>query len=106
MKTIVQGNLEYCPICYRKIAPGYGVWHHIFNGTANRTKSEEDGMKIYIHQYPCHEQIHAMQGLDLDMKMKGQKIWCEYYSKSENQFVERYGKNYREAFYYWQKHHD
>lgn len=62
-------------------------------------------MLIYIHP-KCHEEIHANQGLDLQTKMRAQKIWCEYYDKSENEFIERYGKNYREAFYYWQKHHD
>ena len=105
MKTIVQGNIEYCPICFRKIEPNCGQWHHIFNGTANRKKSEEDGMKVYVHP-SCHEDIHRMQGLDLELKMKGQKIWCEYYEKGENDFIQRYGKNYREAFYDWQMHHD
>ena len=105
MKTIVQGNIEYCPVCFRKINANCGQWHHIFNGTANRQKSEEDGMKIYVHP-GCHQEIHAKQGLDLDFKRKGQKIWCEYYDKTENEFMERYGKNYREAFYYWQQHHD
>ena len=105
MNTILQGNTEICPICFNKVNPGCGQWHHVFNGTANRTKSEEDGMKIYVHP-KCHEEIHANQGLDLQTKMRAQKIWCEYYDKSENEFIERYGKNYREAFYYWQKHHD
>ena len=105
MDTIMQGKMDVCPICYRKIEEGCGVWHHVFNGTANRKKAEEDRMKIYIHPMPCHEEIHKMQGLDLQMKMKAQKIWCEYYDKSENDFIERYGKNYREAFYEWQKNH-
>lgn len=104
MDTIMQGKMDVCPICYRKIEEGRGHWHHIFNGTANRKKSEEDGMKIYIHP-ECHNDIHSMQGLDLQMKMKAQKIWCEHYDKTENQFIERYGKNYREAFYEWQRNH-
>ena len=105
MKTIVQGNIEYCTICFRKIEANCGQWHHIYNGTANRKKSEEDGMKVYVHP-SCHDSIHVKQGLDLELKMKGQKIWCEYYEKGENDFIARYGKNYREAFYDWQKHHD
>ena len=104
MDTIMQGNTEYCPVCFRKILPGEGQWHHVFNGTANRKKAEEDGMKIYVH-WKCHEELHQMQGLDLQTKMKAQKIWCEYYDKTENEFMERYGKNYREAFYEWQRNH-
>lgn len=103
MKSIVQGNTEYCPVCFKKIEAG--EWHHIYNGTANRKKSEEDGMKIYVH-HNCHMEIHAKQLLDLDFKARCQKIWCEYYDKSENDFIERYGKSYIEVFKYAQLHHD
>ena len=105
MKSIFQESTDYCPVCFQKITEGTGQWHHIFNGTANRKKSEEDGLKIYVHPQ-CHAEIHEKQGLDLDFKRRGQKVWCEHYDKPESEFIKRYGKNYREAFYEWQKHHD
>ena len=91
MNTIIQGNTEYCPICFKKIIGG-GHWHHIYPG-ANRKKSEEDGMKIYVHP-ECHMFIHNSPLLLLDLQAKYQKVWCEHYDKSVNDFIKRYGKNY------------
>lgn len=105
MKTIFQGKTDICPVCFNKIAEGEGQWHHIFNGTANRKKCDEDQLLLHVHA-KCHEEIHNKQGLDLDFKRRAMKVWCEYYDKPESEFIKRYGKNYREAFYYWQEHHD
>ena len=98
MDSIVQGKLDVCPVCFRNINERCGEWHHIYNGTANRKKSEEDGMKIYVH-HECHMEIHAKQLLDLDFKARYQPVWCEYHGKTVGDFIKRYGKNYIEAFH-------
>ena len=97
MKSIIQDNKEICYICGR-----YGAKHehHVFNGTANRKKSEEDGMKVYLHPC-CHDWIHRHELSDLNLKAKCQKIWQEHYKKSTNDFIDRYGISYIDKFEEW-----
>lgn len=102
MKSIVQTNKEYCYLCNKN---GSLVEHHIFNGTANRKKSEEDGMKVYLHPV-CHRWIHEHEISDLNLKAKGQKIWQEYYVKTKREFIGRYGKSYIDKFEEWRKKND
>ena len=94
MKSIIQENKDYCYLCGR-----YGNLqeHHVFNGTANRKKSEEDGMKVYVH-FRCHEFIHSHQLTDLNLKAHCQQVWQDHYKKSNKDFIKRYGKDYIEIF--------
>ena len=78
--------------------------HHVFYGTANRRKSEEDLMWVYL----CPEEhntssigVHFNKELDLKLKKIAEKVWiANYTSKDENiedridKFIKRYGKNY------------
>jgi len=78
--------------------------HHVFYGTANRKKSDEDGMVIYL--CPAHHNlssagIHFNKNLDNKVKQQAEKIWIQNYtaessSKEERikAFIERYGRNY------------
>lgn len=75
------------------------------NGTANRKKSEEDGLKVYVHKV-CHDYIHEHELTDLNLKARCQKIWQEYYGKSESDFIKRYGKSYIAKFEEWRKRND
>lgn len=97
MKSIIQGDKEICYLCGK-----YGAKHehHIFNGTANRKKSEEDGMKVYLHPV-CHDWIHCHELSDLNLKAKAQKIWQDHYKKSKQEFIDRYGKSYIDKFDDW-----
>lgn len=92
METILQDDLKICPVCQKQIS-GVGEWHHIYNGTANRKKSEEDGMKIYIHK-GCHRFLTDHKRTEMNLKARYQPRWCEYYGKTTEDFIKRYGQDY------------
>lgn len=94
MKSVIQESLDTCPYCFNRIQEGCGVWHHIYNGTSNRAKSEADGMKIYIHPIPCHQEIHSSAIKLMGLKAYYQPKWMEIYGKTEEEFIERYGQNF------------
>lgn len=71
--------------------------HHIIFGK-NRKIADEDGLTVYLC-YEHHEGtygVHGLHGHELDLKLKviAEKRWCEFYNKSIDQFIKRYGKNY------------
>ena len=71
--------------------------HHIMFGK-NRKISDEDGLTVYLC-YDHHEGtygVHGKEGHELDLKLKqiAEKRWCEFYKKTPEQFIKRYGKNY------------
>ena len=71
--------------------------HEIFYGTANRQKSIEDGLVIFLRPEDHNMSdngIHANIDFDLYAKRKAQKRWMEFYGKTTEQFIKRYGKNY------------
>lgn len=90
--SIIQTKRTTCYVCKRYIRTQE---HHIFNGFANRKKSEKDGMKLNVC-FQCHERIHQDQELDLKLKRLGEIYWLEYYKKEIPDFIKRYGKNYLE----------
>ena len=91
MKSIIQGNTEYCPICFKKIEQGH--WHHIYSG-ANRKRSEDEGMKIYVHP-ECHEYIHNSPLYMLTLQAEYQDKWCQVNGKTTEDFMKIFGKNYK-----------
>ena len=91
MESIIQENKEICYICGKYIS-NHPDPHHIFNGP-NRDKSNEDGMVIYVHR-TCHAWLHNHPISNWNMKARCQKIWQEYYKKSEKDFIKRYRKSY------------
>lgn len=77
--------------------------HHIFEGTANRKKSEEDDMKIYLcgyHHNMSSAGIHYNKELELKVKRLAQQVWMKQFVPNlplEDQieaFIKRYGRNY------------
>ena len=71
--------------------------HHIMFGR-NRKKADEDGLTIYLC-YEHHEGtngVHGKNGHELDEKLKiiAEKRWCEFYNKTPEKFIKRYGRNY------------
>ena len=90
------------------IMPDYEKWstvwfpgfhkHHIFGG-ANRKLSEEDGLYVYLHP-----KLHNMSdmGVHYDKAFMqlahdmGREAWKKYYGKTEEDFIERYGRSYRD----------
>ena len=70
--------------------------HEIF-GAYNRQKSIEDGLVIFLRpeDHNMSERgIHANREFDLYAKRKAQARWMEFYNKTTEQFIKRYGKNY------------
>lgn len=93
MKSIIQKNKE-CYICHSK---NNLHLHHIIFGK-NRNKSDKDGLTTYLCYYH-HEGTNGVHGkngheLDKELKQLAQKVWMDYYDKSVDDFIQRYGKNY------------
>ena len=94
MKSIIQ-NKKRCFICERETGLEE---HHVFFGTANRKLSEKDGLKVWL----CYEHhrgtngVHGKNGHTLDCYIKSiaQMRYMEYYGKTKEEFIKRYGRNY------------
>lgn len=70
--------------------------HEVFFGTANRKQSIEDGLVVFLKPelHTGSKGVHNNREIDLYLKIIGQRAWMEYYNKSENDFIKRYGKSY------------
>ena len=70
--------------------------HEVFGG-ANRWKSIEDGLVIFLRPEEHNlgdNGIHKNREFDLYAKRKAQARWMEFYGKTVEQFRARYGRNY------------
>lgn len=95
-------NEEFCilpnnpPYWLNYRASGYHR-HEIFFGTANRKKSIEDGLVIFLkpEMHNMGKQgIHFNRAFDLYAKRAGERAWLDYYGKTVEDFIHRYGRNY------------
>ena len=93
---------EFCimddnpPRWYNHREPGL-VRHEVFFGRKNRQKSIEDGLVVFLTPFNHNMSnygVHFNAGFDEELKQIGQKKWMEYYNKTEEDFIERYGRNY------------
>ena len=95
MDTIIKGdNKDRCFLC------GRSDWietHHIFNGTANRKKSEKYGLTVHLCHW-CHNEppngVHYKQATDTRLKQIGQQTAMREYGWTVDEFREIFGKNY------------
>ena len=101
MKSIIQTEKE-CYIC-RCV---YGVenrrrleCHHVFGGSANRKKSDKDGLTVWL----CSEHHRGNNGVHDNpndpiladwLKKRAQKIYMEKNGASVEDFIKRYGRSY------------
>ncbi len=76
-------------------------YHHIFYGSANRKKSDEDLMGVWLcgpHHNLSSAGVHFNKKLDEVIKKQAEKIWIKTYCTSEQdgieEFVKRYHINY------------
>ena len=92
----------------QSIMPEYEKWstqpfsglhkHHIFGG-ANRSLSEKDGLFVFLPP-----ELHNMsdKGIHFDKEFmqyahdRGREAWMKYYNKTEEDFIARYGRSYRD----------
>lgn len=93
MKSIIQKNKE-CYVCKKNNNLHF---HHIMFGK-NRKKADNDLLTVYLC-YEHHEGtngVHGKNGHELDLRLKkiAEQVWLEYYNKTTEDFISRYGKNY------------
>lgn len=93
MKSIMQFEKE-CYVCKDK---NNLHLHHTMFGK-NRKKADEDGLTVYLC-YEHHEGtngVHGKNGKLLNEKLKriAQKRWLEYYNRTTDEWIKRYGRNY------------
>lgn len=82
-----------CLVCNKKIDLHI---HEVFYGR-NRNNSIKDGCCVFLcstHHNMSDKGIHFNKKLDLEVKIKMEKRWCEYYNKTPEDFLERYKINY------------
>ena len=89
-KSVLQTDKTVCYLCGQ--SSGKLDEHHVFEGTANRSKSDDDSMTIYVHRV-CHRWLHEHPKSALTIKARAQRKWEELYGNRE-EFIKRYGRNY------------
>ncbi len=75
--------------------------HEIFEGrTGNRNKSIEDGLVIFLKpelhrtgKYAIHKNPKYWKE-EIKIQEIAERRWCEYYKKTPDDFLKRYGRNY------------
>lgn len=70
--------------------------HEVMFGR-NRNNSIKDGCCVYLcgyHHNQSNEGVHFNHKLDMELKQKMEKRWLEYYHKSIEDFIKKYGRNY------------
>ncbi len=74
--------------------------HEVFEGrTGNRDKSIEDGLVIFItpeQHRTGKNSVHKdpKNPIWVEIKEIAEQTWIEYYDKTKEDFIKRYGKNY------------
>lgn len=94
MKDSILQKGKECYICHTRSNLHR---HHVFYGTANRKKSEQDGCVVYLciyHHTGSNYAAHLNHDIDLMLKRDMEKAWLETYNKTKEDFIKRYGKNY------------
>lgn len=93
MKSIIQNDKR----CYFCGCTHNLEEHHCFNGNADRPKSEEYGLKIWVcrlHHTESRNSIHRNAETQKTIKQMAQKKAMEYYNWNEDEFRQVFGKNY------------
>lgn len=90
--SIIQNKKE-CYVC--KTTLDIHI-HEVYFGK-NRKKSIEDGCCVYLcssHHNMSNAGVHFNHKLDMELKRKMQQKWCEYYNKTNDEFLDRFGRSY------------
>lgn len=76
----------------------YNERHEVFFSRAYRNKSIKDGLIIFLTEedHRGTNGVHGKNGNKLNryLKRTAQKAWMEYYQKTKEEFINKYGKNY------------
>ena len=90
--SIIQ-NEKKCYVC----GSIYNIHIHEVYFGKNRKKSIEDGCCVYLcgkHHNLSNEGVHFNKELDLELKRLAQETWMNYYNKTKEEFIKRYGRSY------------
>ncbi len=86
-------DVEECYLCG---VPFPMERHEVF-GASNRDKSKEDGLWVTLCPI-CHRtgkySVHMNGEVAEDLKAEAERMWCIRNSKTIDDFLERYGRNY------------
>ena len=92
--SIIVKDMEHCAECGRNNVE----LHEIFYGVGNRKLSIEDGLVIPLCKVKHHQGnligIHQDKELNVKWKKIAQKRWQEFYGKTKEDFIKRYGISY------------
>lgn len=76
----------------------YSERHEVYYGKAYRNKSIKDGLIVFLEEktHTGTNGVHGKNGDKLNRYLKkvAQKAWMDYYKKTKEEFINRYGKNY------------
>ena len=92
MESIIKTVPGVCLLCGKT---GPTEKHHLMSGTANRRLAEEAGLFIYLCPM-CHQIVHMDPKVNRTTKAFAEKVWRDYYGKSKEEFIKRYGKSFEE----------
>ena len=97
MKSILQDNISCCFLCGMNKNLEPLDKHHVFNG-ADRTKSEEYGLTVYLHHDKCHifgkDSVHKNNEIRFRLCAYAQRRAMEHYGWGLEDWIERFGRNY------------
>lgn len=76
----------------------YKERHEVCFSRAYRNKSIKDGLIVFLTE-EAHRGTNGVHGKNGDkfnkyLKRVAQKAWMDYYQKTKEEFIERYGQNY------------
>lgn len=99
-KSILQRKDGTCYLCSLLHGEdGYQAWleeHHVFEGWANRKKSEHWGLKVYLcnshHNQTCNESVHVNSEIEEQLKVTAQKAFEKLHGHKK--FMQEFGMNY------------
>ena len=96
-KSIIQEDKTYCFLCGMNTNLEPLDEHHVYGG-ANRKKSEQYGLKVYLHHSKCHifgkESVHKNAEINKALKAQVQRLAMEHYNWSVDDFRAIIGKSY------------
>lgn len=98
MKSIIQKDRERCYLCGRP-ASFYDPLdeHHVFFGPF-RKKSEQYGLKVYLHHTTCHifgkNAVHANATACRALQADVQRQAMNHYGWAVEDFIKMFGRNY------------
>ena len=97
MKSILQSDNTHCFLCGMNYTVEPLDCHHIFGG-ANRKKSEQYGLKVYLHHRKCHifgnNSVHQNGAISNKLKAIAQCKAMDYYGWDVDTFRSIFGKSY------------